>query len=282
MLKQRIMTAIALLAILIPALLYSDSRLFIAITLCMIAAAGWEWARLCGFSTGVAQLYGVFTFIGCASLYLLDGLPEPRAQFWIILSAMWIVFSVLALSIGVSFWTQIPRWVKAVGGFVVLVGAWSALAVFRDLGIEMLLSILCLVWSADIGAYFFGKRWSLKLVSRKLAPIISPGKSWEGVLGGFICVCFIAISWWKLGNFFGLKGPNLYSLLGEAHGYVGLIFALLALTTMSVVGDLVESFVKRGAGVKDSSQLLPGHGGVLDRIDALLPVLPMAVMLGSL
>jgi phosphatidate cytidylyltransferase len=281
MLKQRITTAILMLSILIPAILHVDSSLFFIITLCIISVAGWEWARLCLFSPLAAQLYGFITFAICVFLWCTNRLSQVQSTAWV-LSAFWIVFSALALRAGVPLWARIPRWFKALVGIFALAGAWSALVVARGIGVEMLLSIFCLVWIADIGAYFSGKRWSLRVFSQKLAPEISPGKSWEGVLGGFFCVIFIGICWWKLGFLLGLNGPNLYSRLGESYGWLGFIAAMTMLTAISVVGDLMESFVKRGAGVKDSSQLLPGHGGVLDRIDALLPVFPMAVMLGSL
>jgi phosphatidate cytidylyltransferase len=281
MLKQRITTAILMLSILMPAILHVDSSFFVVVTLCAIAVAGWEWARLCSFSPLAALLYGFIMFAICVSLWCTNGILHIQSMAWV-LSALWIVFSALALRAGVPLWARIPRWFRALVGIFALAGAWSALVVARGIGVEMLLSIFCLVWIADIGAYFSGKRWSLRIFSRKLAPEISPGKSWEGVFGGFFCVIFFGVCWWKLGFLLGLNGPNLYSRVGESHGWFGFFAAMTVLTAISVVGDLMESFVKRGAGVKDSSQLLPGHGGVLDRIDALLPVFPMAVMLGLL
>ena len=141
-----------------------------------------------------------------------------------------------------------------------------------------MLSIFCLVWMADVAAYFGGKTWG----RRKLAPSISPGKSWEGVWTGMVGVLLLAALWIWIDGAFKVDGPSVYSRFWVGFGPVGMAVALLALSGLSVVGDLVESLVKRAAGAKDSSQLLPGHGGVLDRVDALLPVVPAAMALLSL
>ena len=151
--------------------------------------------------------------------------------------------------------------------------AWLALASARHAGINFILSILCLVWAADIAAYFGGRAFG----KRKLALAISPGKSWEGVWSGMLGVVLLAVVWMAIDRNGGVDSASLYTRLFEAHGALGLGMVLIFLAAMSVVGDLVESLVKRSAGAKDSSGLLPGHGGVLDRVDALLPVFPLAL-----
>jgi len=151
----------------------------------------------------------------------------------------------------------------------------------RMVGINFLLSILLLVWVADIFAYFAGRAFGLKFTRRKLAPAISPGKSWEGVWGGMAGVVVLALAWAWADAALQASVPSLYSRLA-ARGWWLLVLGVIFLAAMSVVGDLVESLIKRSAGAKDSSNLLPGHGGVLDRIDALLPALPLAMMLVSL
>ncbi len=156
--------------------------------------------------------------------------------------------------------------------------AWLAIAHARVIGINFLLSVLCLVWMADVAAYFGGRAFG----HRKLAPSISPGKSWEGVWSGMVGVLFLASLWIWIDSRFNVDGPSLYTRLWLAFGLPGTTAALLALCGLSVVGDLIESLVKRAAGAKDSSQLLPGHGGVLDRVDALLPVVPAAMALMTL
>jgi phosphatidate cytidylyltransferase len=158
--------------------------------------------------------------------------------------------------------------------------AWLAVVQARVQGVNFLMSILVLVWVADSFAYFAGRAWGGKFTSNKLAPSISPGKSWEGVWGGVLGVFLLAMSWAWADSHWQTAVPSLYHRL-QGHHFVFMAIALLFLTAMSVVGDLIESLIKRSAGVKDSSGLLPGHGGVLDRIDALLPTLPIALMLAS-
>ena len=157
--------------------------------------------------------------------------------------------------------------------------AWLAIAQARGLGINFILSVFCLVWAADIAAYFGGRKFG----RRKLAPSISPGKSWEGVCSGMLGVLLLAALWlWVIDRQLRIDSGSLYSQLVDRWGLWRTALALLFLSMMSVVGDLIESLVKRSAGAKDSSGLLPGHGGVLDRIDALLPVFPIALALVSL
>jgi phosphatidate cytidylyltransferase len=159
--------------------------------------------------------------------------------------------------------------------------AWLAVAQARVIGINFLLSILVLVWVADIFAYFSGRAFGGRFSRGKLAPAISPGKSWEGVWGGMAGVVVLALVWSWADRSLAASVPSFYSRL-SLHGAGLLFIAVLFMAAMSVVGDLVESLIKRSAGVKDSSGLLPGHGGVLDRVDALLPTLPLAMMLVSL
>ena len=128
------------------------------------------------------------------------------------------------------------------------------------------------MWVADIAAYFGGRRFG----RRKLAPGISPGKSWEGVYSGMAGVFVLTLAWRAMESRMATDSLSLYGRLLDQLGLIGGLAALAFLAGMSVVGDLVESLVKRAAGAKDSSRLLPGHGGVLDRVDALLPVFPVA------
>jgi phosphatidate cytidylyltransferase len=162
----------------------------------------------------------------------------------------------------------------AVGG-VLLVVAWWALAQARIAGVNYLLSVLCIVWAADIAAYFGGRAFG----RHKLAPSISPGKSWEGVVSGMLGVLVLAAFWLMLDTRMAADSASVFTLLKQRFGLLLMALAVLALAAMSVVGDLFESLIKRAVGAKDSSALLPGHGGVLDRVDALLPVLPCAMAL---
>ena len=135
-----------------------------------------------------------------------------------------------------------------------------------------LLSILLIAWLADIGAYFAGRAFG----RHKLAPAISPGKTWEGVVGGMAAVILVAIASMS----FSTPESNISLLIFGKYGWGGMTGGLVLLVAMSIVGDLLESKLKRRIGFKDSSNLLPGHGGVLDRIDSLIPMLPLAVLLG--
>ena len=137
--------------------------------------------------------------------------------------------------------------------------------------------MFCLVWVADIAAYFGGRA----LGRRKLAPSISPGKSWEGAFSGMAGVIVLAFVWRWIDASQPVDAPSLYSRMAQSWGVAGMLAGSLLLGAMSVVGDLFESLVKRAAGTKDSSNLLPGHGGVLDRVDALLPVFPIAIALAT-
>ncbi|MFT3717680.1 phosphatidate cytidylyltransferase [Pseudorhodoferax sp.] len=271
MLRTRILTAIVLLAILLPALFYRDPAPFCALALVMIAAGAWEWGRLnqCGQAASVAL--AVVTAGVCAAAWQAGWLTAPFAALWTLAGGAWVLAGVLLLRRGVAGWAGIPAALRIPGGLLALCLAWLAVAQARVIGIGFLLSVLTLVWMADIGAYFSGRTFG----RRKLAPGISPGKSWEGVYGGAIGVLLLAAGWILVD---GVAGGNLYSRIWRAAPWL-VPLAVLLLCAMSVVGDLVESLVKRSAGAKDSSGLLPGHGGVLDRVDALLPTLPLAMML---
>jgi phosphatidate cytidylyltransferase len=177
---------------------------------------------------------------------------------------------------GLAGWGSVHIAIKLLGGTLALWLCWVAIFQAKRVGINYMLSIFVLVWIADIAAYFAGKAFG----RLKLAPSLSPSKSWEGVWGGTCAVWVLAIVWVWADQMAMFDSPSIYSLL-YAHGWVYFLVSITFLTAMSVVGDLVESMVKRSAGVKDSSQLLPGHGGVLDRVDALLPTLPLAMMLSQ-
>jgi len=277
MLRQRIFTAVLMLAVLLPALFHHRIEPFAALSLLMLAAAGWEWARLNGRAGASALVIGAALGGLLALVWWLGALDQTWRQLWLLTGAAWVLLSVVALSRGASGWSNWPSALRLPAGLFLLGCAWLALVQARQIGLSFLLSVLLLVWMADVAAYFGGRRFG----RRKLAPTVSPGKSWEGAISGLVGVIVLAAAW-ILADRFGVGDQgSLYSRMW-ANGPVLAILSLLFLTGMSVVGDLIESLVKRSAGVKDSSQLLPGHGGVLDRVDALLPVLPLAMMLVTL
>ncbi|MEJ8822938.1 phosphatidate cytidylyltransferase [Variovorax humicola] len=281
MLKQRIITALALLAVLLPALFYKSYEPFAVVMLVLIGAAAWEWGRLNGYGPRMSLLLGAEMVLLCSLSWWVGLLGQSLGLVWIVASAAWVLGGAALLRVAVPGWPKIPRGIRLVGGLLALWVAWLAVVQARIVGINFLLSILLLVWVADVFAYFSGRAFGLKFTKGKLAPSISPGKSWEGVWGGMAGVVVLAFVWVWSDRRLEASVYSLYTRL-DARGWWLLLLGVLFLAAMSVVGDLVESLIKRSAGAKDSSNLLPGHGGVLDRVDALLPVLPLALMLVSL
>ena len=278
MLWQRVVTALVLLLVLLPALFYPSAVPFSALAVVFIAAAAWEWARLVGCGPAMAIGSAAFTVLACASAWGAGLLHSTLTPWWAVVTLAWVFGGLLLLRGGTGLWLRLPAGVKLGVGLLVLVAAWLAVAQARHVGINFLLSALALVWAADICAYFAGRAFGGRVAKGKLAPSISPGKTWEGVWGGMAGVLVLAIAWSWLDARLGAETPSLYGqVLSGGRWYM--LLAIMGLAAMSVVGDLIESLLKRAAQVKDSSRLLPGHGGVLDRIDALLPTLPMAMLL---
>jgi phosphatidate cytidylyltransferase len=275
-LKQRIITALVLVAFLLPALAAPRVWPFAVLTQLLIGAAGWEWARLNGVNGGGALALGVMLAALCtAALWVgLVDAPPPHAVWWGAL-LVWVLGGAQVLRSGPEGWPRIAQAVRVAIGLALLWTAWLALTTAKTIGVNFILSTFCLVWAADIAAYFGGRAFG----KRKLAPSISPGKSWEGVWSGMLGALALAGFWLWLDTMFKMDSSSLYLRLYARFGAIGLIGVVVFLCAMSVVGDLFESLVKRSAGAKDSSALLPGHGGVLDRVDALLPVFPIAMAL---
>lgn len=276
MLKQRIITAIVLLALLLPALFAPSPWPFAILTLLLIGAAGWEWGRL-NAAADAAIAMGVLLALGGADAMWLGWTAQPPAWLWWPVALAWVAGGALALRGGPAGWPRVPLGLRWVLGLAMLWVAWLAIAHARHLGLNFILSVFCLVWMADIAAYFGGRAFG----RRKLAPSISPGKSWEGAWSGVAGVIALAFLWRWIDASQPVDSPSLYSRLAAAWGVAGMVGGVMLLAAMSVVGDLFESLVKRAAGAKDSSNLLPGHGGVLDRVDALLPVFPIALALAT-
>jgi phosphatidate cytidylyltransferase len=282
MLIQRIVTAILLLAILIPAMLATSAAPFASIVLLLIGAAGWEWARLSGARSWHPIAFGALVFLACAAAWWAGWVGQAPKVIWWMATAFWVLGGAVLLRMGVTGWARWPVAYKLVLGAIVLFLAWLALAVARERGVVFTLSVFCVVWVADVAAYAGGKLFG----RRKLAPAISPGKSWEGVISGMVAVILLGLVWVALESDGVAPASSialsLFSLVDQRLGSACLVAVLVYLSAMSVVGDLTESLIKRAAGAKDSSGLLPGHGGVLDRVDALLPVFPLSLALAGL
>ena len=273
MLKQRVITAIVLLLVLGGVLSWPSPWAFGALMTLFMAAAAWEWARLSGYQTVASLAFAAVAMLGCALMlmaqwHLCTGSALRNAM--TIWTVLWLLAALYLLHSGVAIWSLIPRGLRMVAGLLGLWAAWLAVTqLHARQGVWYLLSVLALVWVADIGAYFAGRAFG----KRKLAPTISPGKSWAGAVGGAIGVVVLAV----VGASLLQETPNLYTDVLQRGGWLALLLLALGIDVLSVLGDLLESLMKRGMGVKDSSRLLPGHGGVLDRIDSLLPVLPFTL-----
>jgi len=281
MLKQRIITAVVLLVVLTACLVAPSPWPFLVLLTLACALACWEWLRMtAGSRVAVPAAALLFVaLLGATYVSLFDVLTAGEIRN--ITGGVVIVFALLALAC-LTWLVVVPVMVLrarinapatsvTLSAFAVLalVTAWFALAaMFVTRGAWYLVSLLALVWVADIAAYFAGKRWG----RRKLAAQVSPGKSIEGALGGIVA----GVAWMLASGQFA--GSSAHWLRVE-HGLATTVILTVLLVNASIIGDLFESLVKRRAGVKDSSGLLPGHGGVWDRIDAILPVAPLALLL---
>ena len=254
-----------MLPVFVGGMFYLPSGGWAVLTLPLVWAGAWEWASLCRFQAAGRWLY-------CAAV-LFTAWVALLTTHHLHLAAI----EQFAYAVSVAFWLLCaPVWLwrkwhlhgtplPALVGWVLLVPTWLALVRLQELP-WLLLAVLGVVWVADSAAYFAGHRWG----RRKLAPSISPGKTWEGVLGAAVAVAVYHGVVWHFG--FGNHAP-------EHAVAAALIVAMIF--PLSILGDLFESWSKREAGVKDSGTLLPGHGGVLDRIDALTSTLPFAALMLS-
>ncbi len=274
MLKTRIITAVVLLAVLLAVLFSGYYPAFVAVVLVFLMAAVTECFQLFGRTRKQAALVALFWVAAFGYAFLYN--PNVAYKFWFgLASAIWLFRFVPSLATGLPPIETVRSTLLGMLYAITIISCFAAIVILFQHSAIYLLSVLALVWIADIGAYFSGKAFG----KRKLAPSISPGKSWEGAIGGGIAVLLIS----ALVILFG--GPWLQDTfvvkLQARMGWLATFAVLAVLSAASVVGDLFESQLKRRAGVKDSSNLLPGHGGVLDRIDALIPVLPLAALINA-
>ncbi len=270
MLRTRVITAVAVLPIVLGMLFYAPREAWAVFAAAIVLVGCWEWSRMCGFSALGQRAYLVFSGTLGGALVALYILSAARLYTNVAQAALWIAaaFWVVAVPVWLArLMRPAPAWL-GLAGWIALWPLWVALVDLRDRGRWLLLAAALIVWIADIAAYFAGRRFG----RHKLAPAISPGKTWEGVYGAFAAVVLygLVLLAWSSGGFV----PSAW--------WLAFITGLALLTAASILGDLFESWIKRGAGVKDSSGLLPGHGGVLDRIDALTSTLPVAALLASL
>lgn len=269
MLLTRVITALCLLLLILPILFLAPPVALAGLIAVIVLLAGWEFGRLIGLRRAWPYVYAVACLL---ALIVWHDLPGRASLTWLIEAAVvcWGI-AVVLLARGVRTATPGFTALGAILGLVMLPAFGHATMILRGAGIGVLLTAAVLVWAADIGAYFVGKA----IGRRKLAPAISPGKSWEGAIGGWLLAMAIGLGLAATHAF----APTWFSVMGDRAGLVLVAILTTLLVAASVVGDLFESLLKRQVGMKDSSRLLPGHGGVLDRIDALLPVFPLAALM---
>lgn len=268
MLMARVITALVLLAIILPVLYARSYVAFAGLALAFFVAAMWECQRL--FKKPLPWLMaGVW---GLALAYLLFNLDRFNLPLlFALVTAFWVLRLMPVLARGLPEVKSFANGLLSTLYGVNIFACFVAMAVLFQRSPWYLLSVMAIVWVADIGAYFAGKAFG----KHKLAPSISPGKSWEGAIGGWLAVLLLAY----LSSHLSFCADSFAVHLMARKGILLSAVLLTVLVAVSVTGDLFESALKRRVGMKDSSQLLPGHGGVLDRIDALIPVLPIAALL---
>jgi len=278
LLKQRIITALILAPAAISAIFYLPLMYFAALLVVIIGIGAWEWGPLMGFdtktrrigfvATTIILIAGIWTVVSPDKLWANSAqLHEYAAALLWLAVAWWVLSAFLMFSYpnGSSFWAK-HRSVRGVFGWLTLVPTWLAFMVIRTNdyqadtyhGAQLLMFLLLMVWSADVGAYFVGKAFG----KNKLMPNVSPGKTFEGFLGGVVFACV-------------LVAVAAYQLAWNSEQVTTALLVTVLITTVSVLGDLNESMFKRQAGVKDSGSILPGHGGILDRIDSLTATAPV-------
>lgn len=252
MLKQRLITAFILLPLFFLALYFLPATPWLILTLTVALIGAWEWGGFAGYSQKERWFYVGATLFVALVLWVQGEIGRGGAFalagfFWLLPAWLWLAFQ----------WRLKNAVAMALMGWLVLLPTWLALDYLREVSPNLLLVVMMVVWIADCAAYFAGGRFG----KHKLAPTISPGKSWEGVYGALFAV-----------TLFGALVVKL------AMASMWLIVAFWVMTVLSIVGDLFESWLKRVAGVKDSGTILPGHGGVLDRIDGLTSTMPLAAL----
>jgi phosphatidate cytidylyltransferase len=257
MLKQRLLTALILIPLVLAAIFYLPIFAFAGISAVIFLLAAWEWATLIGWDS--VSKRSLYLLLLSLSFLLLFWIPTILVLTTAITTWLALFYWVLRHQQFAVLWSRSP-FLRAALGIWLLGASWYGINIIQSqiAGPVYLLFLLLFVWGADSGAYFAGRRWG----KHKLAPQISPGKSIEGVLGGSLVSVLVAV----IGGWF----------FYDQHGtqYLSLIILALLTSLISVLGDLAESMIKRQAGVKDSGGLLPGHGGLLDRIDSLLSTAP--------
>lgn len=272
MLATRVITAVVAFVVLVAMVFLSSRAVWALFALAISLVGCWEWSRMCGLQPAGRAAFLLLSAVAGAALWLfyVDGAPAAFLRLALAGFALAAVFWIAAAPVWLARHLRPRPALSAAAGWVVIWPTWLAFVVLREAGAWIFLGAAALVWVADICAYFAGRRFG----RRKLAPAVSPGKTWEGVGGALLGVAAYGVVLALVAHSYATPFTDIF----EPASGVPAVAAMLALALLSVVGDLFESWMKRGAAMKDSSALLPGHGGVLDRIDALSSMLPVAAL----
>lgn len=272
MLKTRVLTAVVLVPAILAALFLLEPGGWAAVTLVVVTIAATEWASLAGYPPRLGLPFAAATFLigfGLVFRFGADALPDgvPLALcgfatlFWVFIAPAWLK----------AGWRVESKIALALLGWLILLATWIAVVQLQARSPWLLLALMAIVWIADTAAYFAGRAFG----RHKLAPSISPGKTWEGVYGALLATGLYALV------LLVFAPAGLHARTLSAFAVIAWVAVVLGLTGLSIVGDLFESLLKRQRGLKDSGKLLPGHGGVLDRIDALLAAMPAAALVAQ-
>lgn len=255
MLRQRVITALVLAPCVFLVILGIPHFITATVLALLVVAGAWEWSAFPGFTHHSARLAYVAFIAVCLVAAWYVGVDNVRSDLMLYTALAWWILALLWIALAPS---RVNRATAALAGWFVLIPVWVALVRLHAEGPPLLLFLLLLVVAADIGAYFAGRAFG----KHKLAPKVSPGKTWEGVAGGLVAALLLAAAgvWW-----FDMRT-------------VPFMILCLVVAIASVIGDLTESLFKRHAGLKDSGSLLPGHGGVLDRVDSVTAAAPVFVI----
>ena len=266
MLKQRVITALILAGLLGAGIIFLPVQWLAGLIAVLVVVAAWEWAALAGLSSLMTKVFFTLSIMVLIALVVWhtrlfsSTVLSARVQDILGLGCLWWAVALLWVKTypaSAVIWQSV--FMRVLMGCLALVPTWLALVYLRlqEHGIVLIFILIALVAAADIGAYFTGKTWG----KSKLAPTVSPGKSWVGFWGGVVCT--------------GLFATLVWLLLGRDYSLLAILAIALVTALASVLGDLVESMVKRHQGVKDSGRILPGHGGLLDRMDSMTAAAPV-------
>jgi phosphatidate cytidylyltransferase len=289
MFKERLLTASLVLLVFLMILFYSSPWVFALVLLPIAMLAIREWFRLMCLTpenVNVKTNFFLITYftllvLGASSILLRYG--ANWYLYWLLsVTVLWITLGIFMVTKGIQGWRQLHYILPTLMAAILIPGCWVALVGLRYQSLNLVLSALVMVWVADMSAYVIGRSLGGRFIKAKMAPEISPKKSFEGFIGAYLAILLTSGLWLGVEWYFNITTLSVPKIFLDYAGLLGLFIGLALLLAFAVLGDLFVSLLKRAKCVKDSGRLLPGHGGILDRIDALLPTMPLVMCLVAL